>query len=261
MAKKFNGHYRLLGQGAPLLCIPGFGSSSRIFDRLAEQLQDRFQLVLPDNRGMGRSPRVTEPYGLEDLAADAIHLMDDLGHERFAVLGLSMGGFIAQLLVLNRPQRVSRLLLLCTSSGGAVFKKLFPGMTEQQVRSIYTLQPERRTEAALSPSICPLLKSHYPSVYNYITEMRNKELEEPAQVMLQYAAVNAFMEKSLELHTIRCPTLILSGDSDTLVPLENARLLQKKIPNAVLTVFEKTDHLFFLEKVDAVARRVKAFLT
>ncbi len=261
MNKKFAGHVDLVGQGPPVLCIAGFGSSNWIFRRLIEPLQDSFQFVLPDNRGMGRSPRASRPYRLDDLAADCLDLMDDLGCGRFAVLGLSMGGFVAQLLAVQAPERLGALALLCTTSGGKDFKQLFPSMTEEQVRAIYGMDPLARAQAALAPDICPYLKTKYPDVYNYVIGVRGHQSEDAGQVMLQFLAVTAFMEKTLDLQSIQCPTLILTGDCDLLVPLSNAELLQEKIRNSSLAVIEETDHLFFLEKSDEVAAILKSFLT
>ncbi len=261
MTKKFLGHFDVVGQGPAVLCLAGFGSSNWIFERLIAPLQDSFQFVLPDNRGMGRSPPATRPYRLDDLADDALRLMDDLGHERFAVIGLSMGGFVAQLLALQVPQRLGALALLCTTSGGDDFNQVFPSMTEEQVRAIYGMDPLARAQAALAPEICPCLLTRYPDVYNYLMGERGHRPEDAAQVMLQFMAVTGFMERTLNLESIQCPTLILSGDSDLLVPLVNAELLQKKIRGSRLAVIEATDHLFFLEKRDDVAAILKSFLT
>ncbi len=261
MTKKFQGHFDLVGQGPPVLCIPGFGSANWVFQRLIAPLQSSFQFVLPDNRGMGKSPPASQPYQLDDLADDALRLMDDLGHERFAVIGLSMGGFVAQLLALQAPERLGALALLCTTSGGKDFKQLFPSMTEEQVRAIYGMDPLARAQAALAPEICPHLQIRYPDVHHYLIGERGHRPEDAAQVMFQFMAVTGFMERTLDLESIQCPTLILSGDSDLLVPLVNAELLQKKIRDSRLAVIEETDHLFFLEKRDEVAAIMKSFLT
>jgi pimeloyl-ACP methyl ester carboxylesterase len=261
MGRKFRGHFDVVGQGPPVLCIAGFGSSNWIFKRLIAPLQDSFQFILPDNRGMGRSPLASQPYQLDDLAADSLDLMDDLGCGRFAVLGLSMGGFVAQLLALRVPERLGSISLLCTTSGGKDFKQLFPSMTEQQVRAIYEMDPLARAQAALAPEICPCLQIRYPEVYDYVVDVRGQLAVDLAQVMFQYLAVTEFMEKTLDLQSIQCPTLILSGDCDLLVPLGNAELLQKKIRNSSLAVIKETDHLFFLEKSDEVAAILKSFLT
>ncbi|MBF0424139.1 MAG: alpha/beta fold hydrolase, partial [Magnetococcales bacterium] len=154
---KFNGHHDVLGDGEPVLCLAGFASGNWIFSRFLEPMAHRYRFILPDNRGMGRSPPVTEGYCLEDLAEDALRLMDDLGYERFRVIGLSMGGFVAQLLALAAPDRVQSMVLMCTTSGGPEYRQSFPSLSEDQVRAIYALSAEERVQAALSETFCPVL--------------------------------------------------------------------------------------------------------
>ena len=198
---------------------------------------------------------------MSDLEAVVRRILLNLQEQgaRFAVVGLSMGGFVAQLLALKAPERVSALVLLCTTSGGPEFKKLFPSMTEEQVRAIYGMDPLARVQAALAPEICPLLKKRYPEVYEYVVDVRTRMPEDPVQVMLQFLAVSDFMERTLPLEDLRCPVLILTGDRDPLVPLGNAELLQKRIENAELRVIGDTDHLFFLERRDEVAAIINSF--
>ncbi|MBF0454995.1 MAG: alpha/beta hydrolase [Magnetococcales bacterium] len=260
MSAPFKGHFDQIGEGPPILCIPGFGSSNRIFRPLAERLKDRFCLILPDNRGMGQSPAAWKPYQLDDLAGDCLNLMDSLHHERFAVIGLSMGGFVAQLLTLQAPQRVGALALLCSTSGGEAFQQVFPSLSEEQVKGIYSLKAQARIEAALSPAICPLLKTRYPDVYQQVLGWRSREQENLPQIMLQYYAVSQFMANTVALESITCPTLVMNGDTDLLVPLINAEMLVERIPGAQLSVITETDHLFFLEKEQEVAEKLGLFL-
>lgn len=253
-------HWQQTGTGLPVLCLSGFASSHWMLYDLLEPLRNQGCFILPDNRGMGQAPPAQTGYVLEELAADALQLMDRLGHQQFAVLGLSMGGFIAQLLTLAVPQRVRQLVLLCTSSAGAAFKPLFPILPRQQVAELYKMPPAERIRAALSPTLCPVLTSHYPALYETILQKRLANLEDPTQVLLQYDAVAAFLEQSLPLAEIHCPTLVLAGADDCMVPVANAHLLAQQIPNAKLTILPDTDHLFFLEKRAEVAAHIGNFL-
>ncbi len=255
----FNGHYDVVGEGEPVLCIPGFASGNWVFSRLLEPLVDRFRFILPDNRGMGRSPASTQGYCLEDLAADALNLMNDLGYERFRVIGLSMGGFIAQLLALEAPERVSSLVLMCSTSGGPEYRQSFPSLTEEQVRAIYALDPLERVQAALGEALCPVLQSHYPDVYQYVVEKRVADPADPEQVMQQFFAVQRFMDQPLPLLRITCPVLVLTADQDRLVPRANAERLLRDLPNARLVELTGVDHLFFLEKGDETTAAISHF--
>ncbi|MBF0460422.1 MAG: alpha/beta hydrolase [Magnetococcales bacterium] len=260
MSTPFAGHWEQLGTGTPILCISGFASSNWMLHDLLAPLRNQGCFILPDNRGMGRSPLAPTGYRLQDLAADYLQLMDDLGHEQFAIIGLSMGGFVAQLLTQAAPHRVKRLVLLCTSSAGESFKALFPIMPRQQVADLYHLPPEARIRAALSLPICPLLSVRYPEVYEEVVRKRLVHQENVEQVLLQYDAVLAFLDSHLDLAAIACPTLVLAGDQDLMVPLANAHLLAERIPNAQLTVIPDTDHLFFLEKQAEVSHHIAQFL-
>jgi 3-oxoadipate enol-lactonase len=246
--------------GAAVLCLSGFASGNWMFHRWLAPLQDTYRFILPENRGMGQAPAATAPYDLDDLATDALRLMDDLGIARFTIIGLSMGGFIAQRVLAQAAQRVTGLVLLCSSSGGEEFRPFFPLMSREQLEALYRLDPETRIRAALAPPICPVLQQHYPEVFAEVLQQRLRHPERLEQVLLQYDAVAEFLRHPQALQQVRCPTLILAADQDLLVPLANAELLAKKIPNAQLQVIADTDHLFFLEQAATVTHRMRAWL-
>ncbi|MBF0262904.1 MAG: alpha/beta fold hydrolase [Magnetococcales bacterium] len=261
MNQTFNGHWDSLGSGPPLLCISGFASGNWMYRPLAQTLADRHTCILPDNPGMGLSPPATQPYTLDELAQASIALMDQLGHQRFALIGLSMGGFIAQLLAARHPERVERLVLMCTSSNDPAFKGLFPMLTREQIAAIYMLRREERVRAALSESFCPFLYNRYPDTHAYILEHRLRYEPESAQVLMQYDAVARFFASDpVPLERLTMPTLILSGALDLVVPAANAHLLASRIPNGRARIIDETDHLFFLEKSAEVNGLIGDFL-
>src|SRR6202035_5546773 len=109
-------YYELLGEGPPLLLIPGLGTTCRLWDSTAPELAQHFSLMLPDNRDVGKSIGKRTPRMLSDFSADLIELLDTLQVERAHVLGISLGGVIAQRLAIDHPSRVDRLVLLsCTN--------------------------------------------------------------------------------------------------------------------------------------------------
>ncbi|MBF0192796.1 MAG: alpha/beta hydrolase [Magnetococcales bacterium] len=261
MSDPFGSHREILGDGPPVLCLSGFASGNWMFRRFVEPLADRFCFVIPDNRGMGAAPPAQGPYGLDDLADDAIRLMDELGHTTFSVIGLSMGGFVAQRLASRYPERVRSLVLMCTSSNGEGFKALFPMLAREQVAFIYHLRKEDRVRAALSDPFCPMLSSRYPQIYDYVMQQRLLSEPEVDQVLLQYDAVARFFAASpVDLSALDLPVLVMSAEHDPIVPLANARLLADQLPRAELAVIGETDHLFFLEKAEEVAERIGVFL-
>ena len=109
-------YYEVQGAGTPLVLLAGLGYPGWQWHRMAPLLAQRCQVFTLDNRGVGRSDKPAGPYTASLLAADTVGLLDALGIEQAAIMGHSMGGFIAQALALEYPQRVSKLILASTAS-------------------------------------------------------------------------------------------------------------------------------------------------
>ena len=250
--------FELRGKGRPLLCLSGFGCDSYNYQLLSPLLEESFQLILIDNRGMGASEKTTEEYEILDLAIDALELMKHLSHQRFIVAGISMGGFIAQLIALIEPKRVSKLILMCTSSGGENFKAL-PEINEQDLINSNKLDLNTRTKIAVENTVHPNLNKKSPEVFKLILQKRKEHPEETEQLILQNRAAKKFLSKELKLDNINCPTLILHGQDDRFVPLDNAKTLMSEIKNSNLITIDESDHFFFMEKSNLVASHINEF--
>ena len=242
-----------------LLCLSGFGCSHYNFLELAKDLGHHYQMVLIDNRGMGLSDDAKEEYLLEDLAKDALEVMDQLGVESFHLAGTSMGGFVSQLVALNAPARVKSLSLLCTTSGGDRYIPL-PELTEQSLELFYQIPEPKRTGVAIEATVYPGLKEESPEDFERICTLRRAHPVRVDQVLRQKRAVDKFLNEVILVENIHCPTFILSGDSDRFVSPKNSKTLNSKIPNSSLFFIEKSDHLFFLEKPKEVAAIMKSCL-
>lgn len=242
-----------------LVGISGFACSSYNFEWLVPYLTQHVDLYLIDNRGMGGSEAVQQPYNLEDLADDAAEAMKFLGVNSYHVAGISMGGMIAQLLTLRHPEKVESLSLLCTTSGGPDFLPL-PPLPEDALRQFYAVPEPRRSELALKAYVHPLLQSMNPELFDKMVELRSSHPARLDQVLLQKKAVDTFLEKPLPLQNIRCRTLILAADGDRFVPFGNAARLQSAIPGSQVQVVRESDHFFFLEKAAEVGALLTSFL-
>lgn len=246
------------GSRAPILCISGFGCNSYNYEWMWPLLAQRGKVVLLENRGMGLSSRVDQSYELADLAADGVEVMRQLGFTRFHVVGISMGGMIAQLTAVNFPENVLSLSLLCTSSGGDRFVAL-PPLTPDMLRKAAEIPEPLRTDLTLRGVVHPLLIEQNPSLFAKMADLRRNNAAALDQLLLQKAAVDRFLTGSLAVETIACPTLVLSGSADRFVAPENARRLAALIPGAVLKFISDSDHYFFLEKAEEVATAINAF--
>ncbi len=111
--------YRRVGNGPPLLVLNGFAATSADWDpSFIDSLASSNELILLDHRGIGSSTDDGKPFDIAQLADDAAHVIEALGPERTSVLGWSMGGFIAQTLAVQHPDRINKLVLLSTDPGG-----------------------------------------------------------------------------------------------------------------------------------------------
>ncbi len=241
-----------------ILCLSGYGCDHYNFLSINQELGDRYPLVMIDNRGMGESSHASEDYEIKELAKDALEVAELLEMESFHVAGISMGGFIAQELILQAGSRAKSLALLCTTSGGEDFISL-PPATEEGLRAFYALEEPLRTTSVVTATVHVDLPKEDIQLFNSIVELRKSHPADVDQAIMQKRAVDKFLSKELPLEEIMIPTLILSGAQDRYVNPENSKTLNRKIKNSKLSMIEHSDHLFFLEKPREVATELNQF--
>jgi len=233
------------GQGEPLLLIMGFGGS--VLDWgwvLPPKLAERYQIIMFDNRGAGRSDQPPGPYSIKQMADDAANLMDALGLEKAVVFGVSMGGMIAQELALNHPKRVERLILGGTSAGGRSSVLAPPAIQAY-------LEP--RTDMTLYQMLWWSAPAGFPQEFidahrDIVERKIQSDLIYPSRLPAYRAQLAAFKahDAYYRLPSLRMPTLILVGDRDILIPPENSRILAGTIPGAQMQVIEGAGHIFWI---------------
>ena len=252
-------HAVIHGTGQPVLCLSGFGCSNYNFELLKDTLGHFFQCVLVDNRGMGKSEGPLQEYDIIDLAREARQFMQQLGHSRYHVIGISMGGFIAQALTLEFSQEVISLSLLCTTSGAGDFIEL-PKITEEALIAFNQLDKRARARYGIKTTVHPSLENENPTLFDWLVDLRANNTAELQQILLQKRAVDRFLSRSWPLESINRPALIMSGEEDRFVSPQNSQKLHKIIPNSRLATFPRTDHLFFFENSKDVSQHIISFL-
>lgn len=255
----FKGTFQDVGTGPALLCLAGFGCDSWIFEAMIADLSADFRLIIPDNRGMGASPSVQDSYTIQDLAQDALDLLDDLELDHCHVLGISMGGFIAQALCLAAPNRVDRLMLFCTTSSHKDFVPV-PIFSEADLEAGYATDPEQAALKSAAMTTHPRFQEENKEAFQWIISQKIRRRAALDQVKLQARAVSAFLEQKHPIEKITSPTLIMSGDADRFVDPRNSQRLAEILPNATVRLIPQTDHLFFLEKPNGVHDAIRTFL-
>jgi len=251
-------YYEDTGRGEPVLLIEGLGYAAWMWYRQRDAFAARYRTVIFDNRCAGQSDHPDEPFTVADMAADAAGLLRVLETGPVHVLGVSMGGFIAQELALNHPRLVKSLVLCCTSFGGPNAVPVTPRALESMTE-ISGLTPEQVIRQGLSVAFSrPYFDSH-PAEVDRIVAWR-LALGTPRRAwQRQFEAVLSFGSED-RLGQIGVPTLVMAGDEDLVVPVQNAHALAGRIPGAELAIFPGGGHLFFIEQAPRFNSTVIDFL-
>lgn len=246
------------GTGAPVLVITGLGASLDVgvpFERELAALP--LEVISFDSPGVGQSSAYSWPRRMRGVASTVQRMVCALGYDRVDVLGISLGGVIAQQLAHQAPDLVRRLVLAATGPGiGGVpgsprvllslatpRRYYRPDYYRQIAGRIYGGAARKDPDALLHGSVAQFVER--PSLRGYLG---------------QIYAITGWTSVPW-LHGLRQPTLVLAGDDDPIVPLVNGRILARCIPNARLHVVRGAGHLFLLERPKETAALVGEFLT
>jgi pimeloyl-ACP methyl ester carboxylesterase len=243
------------GSGEPLLMIMGLGYSLEMWGRVVPALAEHYRVIVFDNRGVGRSDVPEGPYSIAGMAADAEAVMRAAGLERAHVLGVSMGGMIAQEFALQYPDRVHSLVLGCTAFGGPRAVSAKPA-----VISILYARATMSDEEAIHAMVPYIYDAHTPR--ERIEEdlmMRRRTLPKPEGYMAQLKAIMSWSSDE-RLPQIKAPTLVVHGETDELVPAENGRLIAERISGAELVILPEASHLYFTDQPEASLNATLRFL-
>ena len=252
--------YRRIGKGRPLVILNGFGATSADWDpSFIDRLASSNELILLNNRGIGGSTDDGQPFDIAKLATDAAHMIEALGIERANVLGWSMGGFIAQALALNYADRVDKLVLLSTDSGGIEADLASPDVWSKLVDTSGTPNEQaRRLLFLLFPK--DVAESFYRQFGDVVAEARAQVSTELLQ--RQAAAMDAWHQNGVasQCREIRGPVLIATGTEDIVIPASNALKLVNAIPGAWFAQFPLGGHAFIAQYPRALADLIDSFL-
>ena len=266
----FELYYEEHGSGDPLLLIMGLAADSTAWLFQVPDFATHYRTIVFDNRGVGRSSKPTGPYAIHQMADDTAGLLDVLGIARTHVVGVSMGGMIAQELALRHPRRVRSLVLGCTYPEPDAEIERQRQFSLAQFGGTITARGEMQIDVkALDPM--SFFQHLLPAVFN--PEFIEKELPRLMQVFsgtLQYGfSLEAILgqvaavishKATDRLHQIKPPTLVITGDADRLVPPANSDVLAKHIPGARLVKVPGGSHGFNFETPEIFNREVLNFL-
>lgn len=242
---------------APLLFISGTGGDLRNKpNQMDGLLPKHFDVVSYDQRGLGQSAKPDVPYTMADYADDAALMIGAMGWSKAHIVGVSFGGMVAQELVLRHPHLVDRLVLACTSPGGA-------GGASYPLHEVQDMAPDARARHMI-----PIMDTRRttewaeanPELYAQFLEMAKNDpyKDEPGHKMGARRQLDARQHHDTwdRLDQITCPTLICGGKYDGQALPETQEKMLSRIPNATLKMFEG-GHLFMIQDRNAVKEMVE----
>ena len=253
--------YNVAGAGAPLFLIGGFTMVKEVWSPLADMFAEQFRVITFDNRGVGATTVPDADFTAADMAADVVGLMDHLGIEKAHIFGVSLGGLIAQMLVLDHADRIRKAVLGCTSHGGRHAIAQDPEVVAVLASAADPRVPaEEAIRKRMSVNLSPHFQRDQPQKVEEFVQMALRYQPTPKGAQGQMKALSFFNVKR-RLGEIHVPVLIITGDEDKMVPPGNSQLLAEGISGAELYIMLGAGHSFYRERPDEVYRVVSAFLS
>jgi len=254
--------YSVVGKGEPLVLIMGLGGEGGDWILQRRFFRRYFLVVTFDSRGVGRSDKPSEPYTIRTMADDTVALMDYLKIGKAHVLGVSMGGMIAQEMAINYPERVGKLVLVSTTpgrdEGGGHFPEtlkamgLKEGFSDSDMEGVDVGRVMSSLNAhAFGSGMLKMVALPYLWVRMKMYGVEGLRGQFEAAMICNTLG---------RLHTIKAPTLVMAGTDDRIIPLRAAKRLAERIPGARLVMIEGGSHTLVAEKRGRVNREVLEFL-
>ncbi len=249
-------YYESTGEGEPLLLIQGMSANHLAWGRpFLSLLEAGLECIAFDNRGIGLSGPAAEPFTIAEMAADTAALLDALEIESAHVLGISMGGMIAQELALAHPERVRTLTLGCTYCGGPGSELMDPDDFRGLVEAMASGDRQRLLRAMWELNLSPAFRAQ-ESRYAEFAAMA-EELPVPRETIgLQVQAIAAH-DTSARLARLAPPTLIVHGTVDRVLGVANGRQIASLLPSARLEILPEVGHMFWWEQPRRSAELVR----
>jgi 3-oxoadipate enol-lactonase len=241
-----------------LVLIQGVGFDRFGWHPVLRRLRRYFRLVLVDNRGSGRSDLPAGSFGVADMAADVVAVLDDAGVRRAHVMGVSLGGMVAQELAVGHPERVDGLVLVSTTPGWP-FAYPMPVVSTALIAATGSMTREVSLRRHAENMLSARTVQHHPDVVDRLVKLQRSRPAAPRAWSAQ-AAAGARYAGRLRERRIRARTLVLHGTADTVVDPRNGTLLADRIPDATLVVFPELGHLLFWQDPDGFTDAVTSFL-
>jgi 3-oxoadipate enol-lactonase len=242
------------GEGPPLLLSGSLGTTVDMWEPQLPALAPMARLIRFDHRGHGGSPVLPGPYEIADLGRDALALMDALSLERASFCGLSIGGMVGQWLAVNAPERIERLILICSAArvpGGDAFRE-----RAAMVRAAGS--PEPVADAVVGRWFTPAFAESQPEL---VASYRAMIVATAAEGYAGCAEAVAGHDVRLGLRRVAARTLVISGAQDRSLPAELGREIAGAVSGSRFVTLEPAAHLASVERADEVNHLIAEHLS
>ena len=250
-------YYEVHGEGEPLVMLMGLGGDLTAWARQLAEFGEHHKVIAVENRDVGRSSYADGPYEIADMAADTLALVDELGIDDFHLLGLSMGGAIAQQLSLRAPERVRTLTLCVTWAGSGPYGEHRSRILGEQYRR---MSPEEQVDFLMLLTMTEDFHADSGSVA-WLRQMilSNPNAQKTEGFVRQLDACGRHDLRD-RLGELSIPTHVVGAEHDLMVPPWKSTELAELIPGAELTMLERAGHLINIEGAERFNAAVLGFL-
>jgi 3-oxoadipate enol-lactonase len=250
-------YYEVHGEGEPLLCVHGLACDTLAWIPQVQAFAAAHRTVIFDNRDVGQSSMADDDYEIADMARDALALADELELDSFHLLGVSMGGAIAQEVATQAPERVRTLTLAVTFPAGGPYARRLAEVWSARVCQIS--RDQHIDELMLMNHSEAFYES--PEMVEFIrTAILNNPYPQPPEAFGRQLAACGRHETRERLGSLTMPTHVIGGEYDTLVPVWKSREIASLIPGSKLTVLPQAPHGLSLERAEEFNAAVLEFL-
>jgi 3-oxoadipate enol-lactonase len=248
--------YERSGSGSPLLLIMGMsGTALHWGEPFLEPLRESFETIVYDHRGVGASTPLAGATSIAQMAGDAAALLEALELDSAHVLGISMGGMIAQQLALGHPERVRTLALGCTYCGGPGSSHASPELMQRLAEAMMSGDRQRALRVGWEANVSEAMVDDEDAYAAFLAIAERHAVAVPV-VMAQMQAILAH-DTSARLGDLAMPTLVVHGTEDQMLPLANGRLIDSLIPDSRLELLDGVGHMFWWERPERSAELLR----
>ena len=249
-------HYERAGNGEPLLLIQGMsGTHVSWGEPFRGALEESFDVIAFDNRGIGFSAPIDGPFTIAEMGQDTAQLLAALELESAHVVGISMGGMIAQELALAQPERLRSLTLGCTYCGGPGSQLMPEENARKLMEGLASGDRDKAIRASYEVNLSPAFRAE-ESRYAAFHEMATRVPAAKQTIELQAQAIFGH-DTSARLGEISVPTLIIHGAVDGVLPFPNGELIASLMPAARFEALEDVGHMFWWEQPERSAELIR----